>query len=115
MPSNFNRYSATSIVAERSAKRARVDNNRGVIGVTLPKGKFKKSDDISFGLEMQLKILVLIILLWVFVCTELAIITHNLWWSILDAGGIVLFIILVEYRKRQLAERKKQQGSYTKH
>ena len=48
------------------------------------------------------------LLLWILVSTELAVITHNLWWSMLDAGGIAFFIILVEYRKRQLAKREKQ-------
>ncbi len=47
------------------------------------------------------------LLLWILVFTELAIITHNLWWSILDAVGIAFFIILVEYRKRQLAKWEK--------
>jgi len=57
---------------------------------------------------MSKKLIWISILLWLFICIELAIATQDHWLSIfLYAGGIVFFIIFIEYRKRQLEQKTK--------
>ena len=52
---------------------------------------------------MSKKLILISILLWLFICIELAVVTDEpLGSTVLYAGGIVFFIILIEYRKRQL-------------
>jgi len=59
---------------------------------------------------MSKKLIWISILLWLFICIELAVVTHDPWGSIFFyAGGIVFFIIFVEYRKRQLEEKTTKQ------
>jgi hypothetical protein len=58
---------------------------------------------------MSKKLIWTSILLWLFVCIELAVGTPDPWGAVFFyAGGIVFCIILVEYRKRQLEEITKQ-------